>query len=65
MNYKYNYKLLMNKDILFNWCINYEPTIKEKLHNLNGKHIQGNNNPFISNFYDKNYTQFVKKILKL
>lgn len=63
MNYKYNYKFLMNKDILYNWCINYEPDIKEQLHNINGYKLQGNYNPFISKFYDKDYSDFVQYIL--
>jgi hypothetical protein len=65
MNYKYDYKLLVNKQILFNWCLKHEPTIKEQLHNLNGFKLQGNYNPFISKFYDKDYICFLKYILEL
>ena len=65
MKYKYNYNLLMNKNILYDWCIKYEPTIKEQLHNLNGVQIQGNDNPLISKFYDKNYICLLKYILEI
>lgn len=64
MKYKYNYNLLMNNNILYNWCLKYEPTIKEQLHNLNGIKIQGNDNPLISKFYDKNYICFINYILE-
>lgn len=65
MNYKYNYKLLVNKQILFNWCLKYEPNTNEHLHNLNGLIFQGNSNPFISKFYDQDYICFIKNILDL
>ena len=65
MNYKYDYKIIMCKDIIYKWCINYEPTFKEKLHNFYGYKIQGNYNPFISKFYDKNYIHFLKYTLEL
>ena len=65
MKYKYNYNLLMNKNMLYNWCIKYEPTFKENLHNLNGIKIQGNDNPLISKFYDKNYICLLKYILEI
>jgi endonuclease I len=63
MTYQYNYKILMDKRILYNWCMNYKPTIHENLHNFNGKKIQGNFNPFISKFYDKDYDYFVNQII--
>jgi endonuclease I len=65
MNYKYEYDLLVNKEMLYDWCLKYEPTIHEKLHNLNGFKVQGNYNPLISNFYDKNYICFLKNILEI
>lgn len=65
MNYKYNYKLFVNKHILYNWCLKYEPTIYEKLHNINGFKIQGTNNLFISNFYNKDYIYFLKHVLEI
>ena len=65
MKYKYNYNLIINKNMLYNWCIKYEPTFKENLHNLNGIKIQGNDNPLISKFYDKNYICLLKYILEI
>jgi endonuclease I len=65
MIYKYNYKILMDKVILYNWCLNNEPSIKEEFHNLNGYKLQGNNNPFISKYYDKDYINFLRYILQI
>jgi hypothetical protein len=63
MCYEYNYKILMDKNILYNWCIKYQPTISEYLHNKNGYSIQGNNNQFITKYYKKDYYNFVKDFL--
>lgn len=63
MSYQYNYKILMDKNILYNWCIKYQPTIKEYLHNKNGYNLQGNNNIFITEFYQYNYNYFLKDFL--
>jgi len=65
MSYKYKYKIFMDKHILYNWCLKYEPSIKEQLHNLNGYKIQGNYNIFISKFYDKNYYKLLDSCLFL
>ena len=63
MSYEYNYKLFIDKNILYNWCIKYQPTINEKFHNIKGYAIQGNHNIFISNYNKHNYFYFLKDYL--
>lgn len=63
MTFKHKYKLYINKNTLYKWCINYQPDIKEQLHNIYGLQILGYDNPFITKFYDKNYNQFIVNFL--
>lgn len=63
MTFKHNYKLYINKNILYKWCINYQPDIKEQLHNIYGLQILGHDNPFITKYYDKNYQKFIVNFL--
>jgi len=63
MTYKHNYKLYINKNILYKWCMNNHPDIKEQLHNVYGLQILGYDNPFITKYYDKNYIKFITNFL--
>lgn len=63
MSYQHNYKLFINKNIIYNWCINNKPHINEILHNIYGINIIGHDNPFITYYYHKNYKYFLQNFL--
>jgi hypothetical protein len=64
MTYKYNYQIIMDKEILYKWCLKYNPQFDEYLHNLYIKNHFGYDNPLITKFYDNNYILFINNILK-
>lgn len=63
MTYKYNYNIIMDKNTLYNWCLDYKPNMNEYLHNLYITQYFGYSNPLITKYYDKNYIKFINHII--
>ena len=52
--YKYNYKNIIDKNVLFEWYLKYPPCEKEIYHNQVIRKIQNTNNVFVSSYNKRN-----------
>jgi hypothetical protein len=58
--YKYNYKRVIDKNVLFEWYLKYPPCEKEIYHNEIVREIQNTNNVFVSAYNKRN--KFIHRI---
>lgn len=61
--YGYQYKKIINENLLIEWCLKYRPTEKEKFHNEFAFRYQNKLNKFITKYDDLNYYKFIERTL--